>query len=104
SSTTLRPDSFCPRNHRPTMSHIRLILTLHDHQPVGNFDHVFEQAYQDSYRRFLDVFEPYEHLKIALHTSGSLLQWLDAHHPDYLDRLARITPPPRHRNGGAGPF
>ena len=41
------------------MSHtIRLILVLHDHQPVGNFDHVFEQAYQDSYLPFLDVFEP----------------------------------------------
>ncbi len=74
------------------MSHkIRLILVLHDHQPVGNFDHVFEQAYQDAYRPFLDVFERYEHLKIGLHTSGPLLEWLDAHHGDYLDRLARLT-------------
>ena len=74
------------------MSHsIRLILVLHDHQPVGNFDHVFEQAYQDSYRPFLDVFEPYEALKIGLHTSGPLLEWLDQRHPDYLDRIARLV-------------
>ena len=70
---------------------IRLILVLHDHQPVGNFDHVFEQAYQDSYRLFLDVFEPYESLKVGLHTSGPLLEWLEANHPEYLDRVARLV-------------
>ena len=38
---------------------LRLCLVLHNHQPVGNFDGVFEQAYQDSYRAFLDLFESY---------------------------------------------
>jgi alpha-amylase len=67
---------------------IRFIFALHDHQPIGNFDGVFEQAYQDSYRLFLDLFEQYPWMRIALHTSGPLLEWLDAHHPDYVDRLA----------------
>jgi alpha-amylase len=67
---------------------IRFIFALHDHQPIGNFDGVFEQAYQDSYCLFLDLFEQFPHLRIALHTSGPLLEWLDAHHPEYLDRLA----------------
>ncbi len=67
---------------------IRFAFILHDHQPVGNFDNVFEQAYQDSYKLFLDLFERYPHLKIGLHTSGPLMEWLDIHHPDYLDRLA----------------
>lgn len=70
---------------------IRLVFVLHDHQPVGNFDHVFEQSYADSYRLFLDAFEPYETLKIGLHTSGPLLEWLEANHPDYLDRVARLV-------------
>ena len=35
----------------------RLILALHNHQPVGNFDGVFEAAYRDSYLPFLDVLE-----------------------------------------------
>ncbi|MGI9458054.1 MAG: alpha-amylase/4-alpha-glucanotransferase domain-containing protein, partial [Aeoliella sp.] len=70
---------------------LRLLLVLHNHQPVGNFDHVFEQAYQDSYLPFLEVFEPYESLKIALHTSGSLMEWLDANHPEYVDRLAGLV-------------
>jgi len=70
---------------------LRLVLVFHNHQPVGNFDGVFEQAYQDSYRPFLDVFEQYEDLPIALHTSGSLMEWLAARHPEYLDRLAELA-------------
>ncbi|MDG2208227.1 MAG: DUF1926 domain-containing protein [Pirellulales bacterium] len=70
---------------------VHFSLILHNHQPIGNFDHVFEQAYQDSYLPFLEVFEPYEHLRIALHTSGPLCQWLDRHHPDYLDRIRQLV-------------
>jgi hypothetical protein len=72
-------------------SPIRLVLTLHNHQPIGNFDGVMEQAYQDSYLPFLEVFEPYESLKIAIHNSGSLIEWLDRAHPEYLDRLAALV-------------
>jgi alpha-amylase len=70
---------------------LRLVLVFHNHQPVGNFDGVFEHAYQDSYRPFLDVFESYSGLPIALHTSGSLMEWLAARHPEYLDRLAALV-------------
>lgn len=70
---------------------IRLCLVLHNHQPIGNFDSVFEQAYQESYLPFLDVFEPFSTLRISLHTSGSLMQWLDERHPEYVDRLARLV-------------
>ena len=70
---------------------IRFCLVLHNHQPIGNFDGVFEQAYQDSYLPFLDVFEPYTDLKISLHTSGPLMEWLDEHHSEYLDRLAGLV-------------
>ncbi|MBX7165798.1 MAG: DUF1926 domain-containing protein [Pirellulales bacterium] len=74
------------------MSHsIRFVLALHNHQPIGNFDGVIEAAYQDSYRPFLDVFERFTDLRIALHTSGSLMEWLDAHHPEYVDRLATLA-------------
>ena len=71
------------------MSHkVRLILLLHNHQPVGNFENVFEQSYQDSYLPFLDVFDRYPFLKLALHISGPLMEWLDRHHGQYVDRLA----------------
>lgn len=70
---------------------IRLALVLHNHQPVGNFDHVFEQAYQESYRPFLAVFGRYPELRISLHISGPLAEWLQAHHPDYLDEVAELV-------------
>lgn len=70
---------------------LRLCLCLHNHQPVGNFHEVFEQAYQDSYLPFLDVFESYPDLRIALHTSGPLMEWLDEQHGNYLDRLAGLV-------------
>jgi alpha-amylase len=70
---------------------LRLVLVFHNHQPIGNFDGVFEQAYEDSYRPFLDVLEDYPTLSIALHTSGSLMEWLVERHPEYVERLASLV-------------
>jgi alpha-amylase len=70
---------------------LRLVIVLHNHQPIGNFDGVFECAYQDSYKAFLDVYEQYSGLPIALHTSGSLMEWLAVRHPEYVDRLAALV-------------
>jgi len=70
---------------------IRFCLVLHNHQPIGNFDYVFQQAYEDSYLPFLDVFEPFTDLQLSLHTSGPLMEWLDKHHPEYIDRLADLV-------------
>lgn len=71
--------------------HVHLCLVLHNHQPIGNFDGVFEQAYQDSYLPFLDVFERFESLNISLHTSGPLMMWLAQRHPEYLDRVRLLV-------------
>ncbi len=82
---------------------IYLSLVLHNHQPVGNFDGVIEQAYRDSYLPFLEVFEPYTHLRIALHTSGPLMMWLAEKHPEYLDRVKALVAANRIEIVG-GPF
>jgi alpha-amylase len=73
------------------MSTVRLILALHDHQPVGNFDGVFEAAYRDSYLPFLDVLENYPEIPFALHTSGPLMEWLVERHPDYVARVRAMV-------------
>ncbi len=72
-------------------NHLRLCLVLHNHQPIGNFDSVFEMAFRDSYLPFLEVFESYADLRLSLHTSGSLMEWLDRRHPEYVDRLAVLV-------------
>ena len=70
---------------------VRLILSFHNHQPVGNFDGVFEQAYRDAYLPFLDVLQDYPQIRFALHTSGSLLEWLQARRPEYIQRLQTLV-------------
>ncbi len=70
---------------------VRLVLTFHNHQPIGNFDGVFEQAYRDSYRPFLDVMQDYPDIPFGLHNSGSLLEWLEVRHPEYIERLRRMA-------------
>lgn len=70
---------------------VRLVLAFHNHQPVGNFDGVFEQAYRDSYLPFLDVLQDYPEISFGLHTSGSLLEWLEVRHPEYIDRVRQMV-------------
>ncbi len=84
-------------------SSIRFCLVLHNHQPIGNFDHVIRQAYEDSYRPFLDVFESYSDLVLSLHISGPLLEWLVENQPSYVERLRRLVAAGRIEVLG-GPF
>ncbi len=70
---------------------IKLIMILHNHQPVGNFGWVFENATVDSYGPYLDVLEKHPHIKTGLHTTGPLLEWLEENRPDYLERVAKLV-------------
>ena len=70
---------------------VRLVLALHNHQPVGNFDGVIEHALADSYGPFLDVLEDFPELAITLHTSGSLLEWLVERAPEYCERVRGLV-------------
>ena len=82
--------------------HVRFVFVLHNHQPVGNFDSVFAEAYEQSYLPFLDLFECHPGIRMALHTSGPLAEWLDLHHGDYLDRLATLAKEGRLEIVGGG--
>lgn len=66
-------------------------MGIHFHQPVDNFDHVFKEAYEKSYRPFIDVLEKYPAIKVTLHYSGSLLEWIEANRPELLKRLADLV-------------
>ncbi len=90
-------------HNQPIHDCVQLCLVLHNHQPIGNFDGVIEQAYQDSYLPFLEVFENYPELRISLHTSGPLMRWLEEHHPDYIQRVSSLVAADRIEIIG-GPF
>lgn len=55
----------------------RLCLCVHNHQPVGNFDHVFREALARSYIPFLETLARYPRVKVSLHTSGPLLEFIE---------------------------
>jgi 4-alpha-glucanotransferase len=70
---------------------VTLVLIVHDHQPVGNFDGVIRQAYDQAYAPFLAFLESHPGFRIGLHTSGPLLQWLALHQGGYLKRLRALV-------------
>ncbi|MCX7995961.1 MAG: DUF1926 domain-containing protein [candidate division WOR-3 bacterium] len=66
---------------------IRLALYFHNHQPVGNFDHVFQFAYECSYLPLIKTLLKYPKVKFGIHNSGTLCEWLIKNHPEYFDYL-----------------
>ena len=73
------------------MKKVQFIFGIHLHQPVGNFDWVFEDAFQKSYKPFIDTLKRYPSIAIVIHISGSLLEWFEGNHPEYLDDLAELV-------------
>lgn len=66
---------------------ISFCFGIHSHQPVGNFDFVFEEAYEKAYLPFLKLLERYPAFRTTLHYSGSLLEWLEKHKPEFFELL-----------------
>ena len=67
------------------------ILCVHAHQPVGNFGNVFEEAYAKCYRPFFETLEKHPRFKLVCHFSGSLLDWLEAQHPEFIQKVRRLA-------------
>ena len=70
---------------------VLFVMGLHSHQPVGNFDFIFEQATKDCYQPFLETLARYPGIKLSLHYSGVLLEWLRVHHPETFALLVRLV-------------
>ncbi len=66
-------------------------MGLHFHQPVGNFDEILERAYRDCYSPFLETLSRHPDIKMALHFSGNVLDFLEDRHPEYLDKVKELV-------------
>ncbi|CAB49100.1 alpha-amylase/4-alpha-glucanotransferase domain-containing protein [Pyrococcus abyssi] len=73
------------------MPRINFIFGIHNHQPLGNFGWVMEEAYEKAYRPFLEILEEYPNMKVAIHISGILVEWLEENKPDYIDLLKSLV-------------
>ena len=67
---------------------VTFVLGLHNHQPVGNFEHIFEEAYEKAYLPFLEVLGSFPDIPFVLHNSGVLWDWLEERHPEYMELVA----------------
>ncbi len=70
---------------------VNFIFGIHNHQPLGNFGWVLESAYERSYRPFMETLEDYPNMKVAVHISGPLLEWLEENRPEYIDLLRSLV-------------
>jgi alpha-amylase len=72
------------------MKKIYLIFGIHNHQPVGNFDHIFKEAFYKAYMPFLEELIKYPKIRIAFHTSGPIYEWAEKHFRSFLDILKSL--------------
>ena len=73
------------------MSKFNLVLLVHAHQPVGNFDEVIERTYERSYLPFVQCVARHPRVRVGVHYSGSLLEWLAERHPEYLHQIGTLV-------------
>jgi 4-alpha-glucanotransferase len=73
------------------MRDITFLLAVHNHQPVGNFPHVFRRAFTDCYRPFLDELSRHPAVKFTLHFSGPLWEYMKANEKKCWDTVRRLV-------------
>ncbi|HUV30802.1 MAG TPA: alpha-amylase/4-alpha-glucanotransferase domain-containing protein [Acidobacteriota bacterium] len=72
------------------MTKFQLAFGVHNHQPVGNFESVFEEAHKNAYLPFLRLLEKHEGVSISLHQSGILWEWQRTHQPEFFELVRRL--------------
>jgi hypothetical protein len=63
----------------------------HNHQPIGNFDHVLVEATERAYRPFLERLRARPEIRLSVHCTGSLLEWLRARAPRTFELLGTLA-------------
>ncbi len=69
----------------------KLAFAVHNHQPVGNFNAVFEDAHTNCYNPFLKTAQKYPEIKFSLHQSGILWNWQKEHHSEYFELVGKMV-------------
>ncbi len=70
---------------------MNLIFVIHNHQPVGNFDYVIEEAYKKSYKPFIDTVIDAKNFRFGIHFSGYLMQYIERKHPEFIEKLRYLV-------------
>ena len=70
---------------------ISLALAIHNHQPVGNFGWVFADVFDQAYQPMVEALERHPTVRLSLHYTGPLLEWLRVERPAFIARLAALV-------------
>ncbi|MFW9827918.1 MAG: alpha-amylase/4-alpha-glucanotransferase domain-containing protein [Candidatus Thorarchaeota archaeon] len=70
-----------------TEQSVNLPIVFHFHQPVDNFEWVFEDVFNKSYDPLIDSLFKYKEIKTTLHFSGNLLEWLLKNKPKFIEKI-----------------
>lgn len=81
---------------------VALLLGVHAHQPVGNFESVLEDAHARCYGPFLRVMHEYPAFHFAIHISGWLLEYMLKHFPEEMALLREMVERGQAELFGAG--
>ncbi len=73
------------------MRKVAFLFCVHNHQPVGNFLHILENAYEKAYLPFIEVLKKYPFMKISIHYTGILWDFLKERHPEFLKTLRELV-------------
>jgi alpha-amylase len=73
------------------MAKFKLAFGLHNHQPVGNFEAVFQEAHKKAYLPFLKLVSEHPSFRFSLHQSGILWRWQERAHPDYFQMVGDLV-------------
>src|SRR5206468_2523238 len=73
------------------MDRLAFCFGVHNHQRIGNFDHVLVEATERAYRPFLERLDARPEVRLTVHCTGSLLEWLRERSPRTFDLLGSLA-------------
>ncbi|MDA8409760.1 MAG: DUF1925 domain-containing protein [Treponema sp.] len=68
-----------------------VVIGTNNHLPEGSPPSLFEQTYQVCWRPWLSTLYRFPDIASAIHYSGTVLAWLQAHHPEFIMLLEEMS-------------
>ncbi len=74
-----------------SLASLAFCFGVHNHQPIGNFEGVLRETTAHAYRPFFERVRARPEVRLTVHCTGSLLQWLREHEPATFDLLGEVV-------------
>jgi 4-alpha-glucanotransferase len=78
---------------------LQVALLVHHHQPCGNLEEGIRAAFSSAYQPMLLALEEHPGVRVNLHYSGALLEWLEANEAGFLERVKGLGSRAEHLCG-----